>query len=44
MFVIVEPMFVATAPGAIPLQRMFWSAYMNAVFFVNPTTACFDAV
>lgn len=36
---------VITAPGAMALQRIPLLAYIiKPVFFVNPTTACFEAV
>ena len=38
------PMFVWVLPGQMALQRMPVSAYMNATFFVRPTTANFEAV
>ncbi len=37
-------MLVITAPGATALTRMPLGPYMNALDFVRPTTACFDAV
>src|SRR5664279_623292 len=42
--VIVAPMLVSTAPGAIALQRIPDFAYWKPTFLVNPITACFDAV
>ena len=37
-------MFVMVGPGATAFTRMPLGPYMNAVDFVRPTTACFDAV
>jgi len=36
-------MLVSTAPGAMALQRIPSRAYWNAVFLVNPITACLEA-
>lgn len=37
-------MFVATAPGAMALQRMPDLAYWKPTFFVKPTMPCLAAV
>ena len=39
-----EPISVSIAPGQIALHLMFFFAYIYPVFFVRPTSACFEAV